>query len=89
MPSWWFVTSIKFLAPLSLTGFFVWNIYALFKAGGIYGADSGYSLASNIIGGWLILAICFFSGFIVKIIEKIMAKKGYTPDEDVWEDTAE
>ncbi len=89
MPSWWFVTSIKFLAPLSLTGFFVWNIYALFKSGGIYGADSGYSLASNIIGGWLILAICFFSGFIVKIIEKIMAKKGYTPDEDVWEDTAE
>ncbi len=89
MPSWWFVTSIKFFAPLALTGFFVWNIYALFKAGGIYGADSGYSLASNIIGGWLILAICFFSGFIVKIIEKIMAKKGYTPDEDVWEDTAE
>jgi len=89
MPSWWFVTSIKFLAPLSLTGFFVWNIYALFKSGGIYGADSGYSLASNIIGGWLILAICFFSGLIVKIIEKIMAKKGYTPDEDVWEDTAE
>lgn len=89
MPSWWFVTSIKFFAPLALTGFFVWNIYALFKAGGIYGADSGYSLASNIIGGWLILAICFFSGFIVKIIEKIAAKKGYTPDEDVWEDTAE
>ena len=89
MPSWWFVTSIKFFAPLALTGFFVWNIYALFKAGGIYGADSGYSLASNIIGGWLILAICFFSGFIVKIIEKIMAKKGYTPDEDVWEDTEE
>ena len=89
MPSWWFVTSIKFLAPLALTGFFVWNIYALFKAGGIYGAESGYSLASNIIGGWLILAICFFSGFIVKIIEKIMAKKGYTPDEDVWEDTEE
>ena len=89
MPQWWFVASIKFLAPLSLTGFFIWNIFALFKSGGIYGADSGYSLASNIIGGWAILALCFFSGLIVKVIEKKLEKKGYTPDEDVWEDTAE
>ena len=25
----------------------------------------------------------------VKIIEKNLAKKGYVPDDDVWEDTAE
>ena len=42
MPSWWFVVSIKFLAPLTLTGFFIWNLVSLFKAGGIYGAKKGY-----------------------------------------------
>ena len=89
MPAWWFVISIKFLAPLTLTGFFIWNLVSLFKSGGIYGAGDGYSLASNIIGGWLVLILCFISGFIVKIIEKSLEKKGYKPDEDVWEDTAE
>ena len=89
MPAWWFVTSIKVLAPLTLTVFFIWNIVSLVKAGGIYGASDGYSLASNIIGGWLILALCIFSGLFVKIIEKNLVKKGYVPDDDVWEDTAE
>lgn len=89
MPAWWFVISIKFLAPLTLTGFFIWNLVSLFKSGGIYGAADGYSLASNIIGGWLVLILCCISGFIVKIIEKSLEKKGYKPDEDVWEDTAE
>ncbi|MBR6316375.1 MAG: sodium-dependent transporter [Lachnospiraceae bacterium] len=85
MPEWWFVISIKFLAPLTLTGFFIWNLVVLFKGGGIYGAADGYSLASNIIGGWLILALCFFSGFIVKGIQKNLAKKGFVPDEDSWD----
>lgn len=89
MPSWWFVISIKFLTPLALIVFFIWNLVSLFKSGGIYGASDGYSLASNIIGGWLILALCLFSGFFVKLIEKKLEKKGYTPDEDVWEDTEE
>ena len=89
MPAWWFLILIKFLAPLTLTGFFIWNLVSLFKSGGIYGAADGYSLASNIIGGWLVLILCIISGFIVKIIEKSLEKKGYKPDEDVWEDTAE
>lgn len=89
MPAWWFVTSIKIFAPITLTGFFIWNIVSLFRAGGIYGASDGYSLASNIIGGWVILILCFFSGFIVKGIEKSLEKKGFEPDNDVWEDTAE
>jgi Na+-dependent transporters of the SNF family len=89
MPAWWFVTSIKIFAPITLAGFFIWNIVDLFtneKTLGIYGRDSGYSLASNIIGGWLILVLCILSGFIVKIVEKKLEKKGYKPDEDVWED---
>ena len=92
MPAWWFVISIKILAPITLTGFFVWNIVDLFKNEkllGIYGRPDGYSLASNIIGGWLILALCFLSGFIVKVIEKNLTKKGYKPDEDVWVDSEE
>ena len=89
MPGWWFVSSIKFFAPIALTGFFIWNIVALIKSGGVYGAESGYSVAANIIGGWVVLGLCMFSGFIVKIVEKCAAKKGYKPDEDVWEDTAE
>ena len=89
MPAWWFVISIKFLAPVTLAGFFIWNIVALFKSGGIYGAADGYSLASNIIGGWLILILCFCSGFIVKLIQKNLEKKGFKPDEDVWEDTVD
>ncbi len=89
MPGWWFVISIKFLAPIALTGFFIWNIVTLIKSGGVYGAESGYSVAANIIGGWVVLGLCMFSGFIVKIVEKCAAKKGYKPDEDAWEDTAE
>ena len=92
MPAWWFVTSIKFLAPITLVGFFIWNLVDLFKneaLAGIYGRPDGYSLASNIVGGWLILALCLFSGFIVKIIENSIAKKGYKPDDVVWEDTEE
>ncbi len=89
MSAWWFVISIKILSPLSLTCFFIWNLVSLIKTGGIYGAESSYSLSSNIIGGWLIMALCIISGFIVKLIEKSLVKKGYTPDENAWEDTEE
>jgi len=89
MPSWWFVFSIKFLAPLTLTGFFIWNLVALLKSGGVYGAGDGYSLASNIIGGWLLMFLCCFSGFAVKVVKQKLAKKGFKQDEDVWEDTQE
>ena len=86
MPSWWFVISIKIIAPLTLGGFFIWNLVTLFKNGGIYGKADGYSLASNIIGGWIILVLCMISGFIVKVIEKKLMNKGFKPDNDQWED---
>lgn len=84
MPAWWFVISIKILAPLTLLGFFIWNLVSLFTGGGIYGAQDGYSFASNLFGGWLILALCIASGFIVKLIE--MKLRNYKPDNDKWED---
>ena len=83
MPAWWFVISIKIVAPLALTGLFIWNLVDQIRGGFIYG---GYSLASNIIGGWLILVLCMFSGFVVKAIEKKLMKKGFEPDDDQWED---
>jgi len=68
MPSWWFTTSVKVLSPILLVAFFIWNIVDLFVTKkGIYG---GYSLTSNIICGWLMVAFVFVSGFIVKLIEK-------------------
>ena len=87
MPAWWFVISIKFLAPVALTGFFIWNLVDLFvKNKGIYG---GYSLISNVIGGWVILLLCAFSGLIVKVIENSLKSKGFEPDDAVWEDSEE
>ena len=71
------------LLSILLGGFFLWNVITLFtKSDGIYG---GYSLASNIIGGWAITILVFVSGFIVKLI----AKRMHVEDEDqshVWDE---
>ena len=93
MPAWWFLPSIKVISPIVLTGLFVWNIYNLFKGGGIYGAgeniEDGYSLASNIIFGWCLIALIFCSGLIIKIIVKVKSSKGYKEDDRTWEDFKE
>ena len=84
MPQWWFVSSIKFLSPLVLTGLFVWNLVNLIRGGGIYG--DGYSLTANIIFGWCVIALILVSGLIIKIFVKSKEKSGYTEDERSWED---
>ncbi len=87
MPKWWFYASIKFIAPLVLAAFFVWNIVDLFlNKGGIYGNADGYSIASNVIGGWLIMALVFASGFFVKLIVKRKKKKGFVEPDPKWDD---
>lgn len=68
MPKWWFVSSIKYIAPIALTGFCIWNLYSLFSKGGVYGSESNYPLWSNIVGGWLITFLVFISGFVAKAI---------------------
>lgn len=86
MPKWWFYASIKFFAPIVLSGLFIWNIVTLFKDNkGIYGKDSGYSLASNIIGGWVITGIVFVSGFIVRLIVAHKKKNGFIEDDATWD----
>ena len=77
-----------------LTGLFVWNIYGLIMSGGIYGAatdstESGYSLASNIIFGWCLIALILCSGLIIKIIVKIKSSKGFKEDDKSWDELAE
>lgn len=86
MPSWWFVGSIKFIAPIALIGFGIWNLYTLFAGGGVYGADSGYPLWSNIVGGWLVTLIVFISGFVAKAILNSKKKSGFVEDDNDWED---
>lgn len=86
MPVWWFVGSIKFIAPVALTGFCAWNLHSLFAGGGIYGASSGYPLWSNIVGGWLVTALVFSSGFVAKAIVNKRKQSGFIEDDELWED---
>lgn len=86
MPSWWFNTSIKFLAPVILIGFFAWNIYGLFSGGGIYGKASGYPFWSNVFAGWLVMALVFASGFIIKALTK---NSEIDKVDDKWDDEEE
>lgn len=89
MPAWWFNTSIKILVPAVLTALFIWNIVSLILSGGIYGAGDGYSLASNIIGGWSVMGLALISGGIVKLISNIRAKKGFVDDTPSWDEATE
>ncbi|MBQ2676048.1 MAG: sodium-dependent transporter [Clostridia bacterium] len=86
MPSWWFTASVRFIAPVLLSVLFVWNIVVLFQGGGVYGAADGYSLASNIVLGWAVMALVFVSGFIVKLIVNRQKKKGFVEQDITWDD---
>ena len=83
-PYWWFVASVRFIAPELLAGLFAWNIIHLFfDEGGNYG---GYPMWAVICGGWVVSAFVFASGFIAKIIIAKKNKDGFVEDEVVWED---
>ena len=74
MPKWWFNTSIKIISPLALALFLVWQLIDLIKTGGRYNS-ADYSLAAELIGGWLITIISFSSGLIIKLICKYNKKR--------------
>lgn len=73
MPRWWFETSVRFIAPAALTFLLVWQIIGLAKNGFRYNTD--YSLAAEVIAGWVVTLLVFVSGFIVLLIMK-KTKKG-------------
>lgn len=84
MPKWWFTASIKFIAPIALTIFCIWNLYTLFAGGGVYGKDSGYPLWANIAGGWSVTLLVFISGFIAKAIISYKKKNGFVDEDNDW-----
>ncbi len=84
MPSWWFISTIKVIAPVILTAMLSWNLYDLFSdKGGIYG---GYEIWQNLVG-WILTALVIASGFIVKlIVNHLKKKKGFVENEVYWDD---
>lgn len=65
MPEWWFNLSIKVVAPVLLTGLFVWNLVVLFRDNdGVY----GYSKEAEFIGGWAVSGLVLISGFVMMFI---------------------
>ncbi|MCR4879555.1 MAG: sodium-dependent transporter [Bacilli bacterium] len=68
MPKWWFFGSVKFVAPIALSGLLIWQIIALINGGGRYNTD--YDLYAEIIGGWVVTALVFASGFIINFVMK-------------------
>ncbi len=84
MPSWWFVTSVKYISPIILGGLLVWNIYDLFVIkGGDYG---GYPQWALIVGGWLITILVMISGLVARQVIEAKKKKGFAEDEVNWEE---
>jgi len=77
------------LSPLLLCLFFVWNLVTLFQGGGIYGAADNYSLLSNLVGGWGMMAVVFLSGFAVRLIVRHKAKSGFAETQTAWDDAEE
>ena len=88
MPSWWFITSVKILAPLALGFLFVWQFIALIKNGFRY--DKSYDLAAEIIAGWVVTALVFASGFIVKLVVKKVKNSAEIAEDEAnelsWDD---
>ena len=86
MPSWWFIGSIKFIAPIALIVFCIWNLYSLFAGGGVYGADSGYPLWANVIAGWAVTFLVFSSGFIAKKVIRKRFEMGIVDENIAWKE---
>ena len=85
MPLWWFTASIRYIAPSALIIFCILNFLDLFKNGGVYGANNGYTFLTNIIGGWAVILISIFSGIFIKAIAKVLKKKDrFNEDKAIW-----
>ena len=69
VPKWWFIISVKIIAPIALIFLFVWQIISLVDKGFRYN-EADYNLAAEIIAGWLVTILVFSSGFIVNFICK-------------------
>lgn len=68
MPRYYFEISVKYISPVLLFAFIVWQFVALGRSGFRYNEE--YQLHAEIIGGWVILALVIASGFIIDLIFK-------------------
>lgn len=83
MPRMWFRLAIRYIAPISLSVLFVWNMYDLFvKNNGVY----AYGVLPEAIAGWIVSALVFVSGVFVRIVVNHKKKKGFEESEIVWVD---
>ena len=79
----WFRISIRYIAPITLTILFVWNIYSLFA---LKGGHYGYALWAELIAGWLVSILVFVSGFIIRLVINHKKKHGFEEEELVWKE---
>ena len=86
VPRFWFRTSIRYIAPIALSILFIWNLYNLFV---VKGGTYNYAVWAECLAGWLVSALVFASGFIMKIIVSLKKRKGYVESEIVWEEEKE
>ena len=88
MPSWWFLTSIKILAPLALAFLLGWQVKGLIDKGFRY--DKSYDIAAEIIAGWLVTVLVFASGFIIKLVVKKVKNSAEIAEDEAnelsWDD---
>lgn len=83
MPRWWFSISIRYVAPLLLSGLFCWNIINLFV---VKKGHYAYALWAEVLGGWLPSVLIFASGFLIRAVIAIKEKKGFIEEDRCWED---
>ncbi len=81
MPRWWFRYAIRYVAPISLSILFIWNLYTLFV---LKGGRYGYAFWAEALAGWAVSALVFASGFIVRLVVKAREKKGFKENEIFW-----
>ena len=96
MPSWWFIPSIKVIAPTVLSGLFVWNIvnFTFDESDGRgccpfareQKACRFFATEANIVFGWAVILLILLSGLIIKAIVRAKAKNGFTEDEKTWDE---
>lgn len=83
MPKFWFLTSIRFVAPTALSVLFIWNMYNLFA---VKHGQYSYAIWAECLAGWLVSALVFLSGFIIRLIVRRLEKKGFKETEVIWEE---
>lgn len=83
MPRTWFRISVRYIAPITLSVLFVWNLYNLFA---LQGGHYGYALWAELLAGWLVSALVFSSGIFVRLIINHKKKNGFVEEEILWKE---